>query len=227
VSSLSPIEIEEIVEAHSQLAERLARRYSQGVGIDDDLRQVAHVGLFHAARRFDPSVGVFARFATVTVIGELKKHLRDMGWGLRVPRSLQEDAITVAAARDRLTTRLGRQPTVTEVAEHTGFEAERVVEAVRVQESRFAASVEQLGVDVADTSGTEQSALLKVGLSQLDDDEQRLLHLRFVEGLSQSEIGRLIGISQPQVHRRIAVAIESARHQLSEAGDAPLGSARS
>ena len=231
-NALSPREIEEIVAAHVPLADRLARRYSNGIGVDDDLRQVAHIGLFHAARRFDPTVGMFARFAAVTVVGELKKHLRDMGWGVRVPRSLQEDAITVAAARDRLTTRLGRQPTVGEVAEHTGFDSERVVEAIRVQESRFAASVDQLIVDLADSSATEESALVNVGLTQLDVDEQRLLHLRFVEGLSQSEIGRLIGISQPQVHRRLASALESARAELVDADgyvsdDTPTGTVRS
>lgn len=211
-----PADPSELFDAHIGVADRLARRYSFGYGIDDDLRQVAHLGLFLATQRFDPALGHFVRFATVTIVGELKKHLRSTGWGVRVPRSLQEDSITVNAARDRLTVRLGREPTVDEVADHTGFDVERVVEGTRAKEARFSTSIEQGGIDVADGSTTEGDAILSQSIERLGSDERRLIHLRYSDGLSQSEIGRLIGISQPQVHRRLQRALERLREELRE-----------
>lgn len=208
----------ELFDDHVGLADRLARRYSFGGGVDDDLRQVAHLGLFLAAQRFDPELGYFVRFATVTIVGELKKHLRSTGWGVRVPRSLQEDSITVAAARDRLTSRLGREPTVDEVADHTGFDVERVVEGTRAKEARFSTSIEQVGLDVAGESTTEGAAILSQSIEQLDADERQLIHLRYSEGLSQTEIGRLIGVSQPQVYRRLQRALVRLRAELGEEG---------
>jgi len=212
----STIDPTELFDQHVGLADRLARRYSFGHGIDDDMRQVAQLGLLLAARRFDPDLGHFARYATVTVVGELKKHLRSNGWGVRVPRALQEDAITVAAARERLTARNGREPTVGEVAEHTGFETDRIVEATRVQEARFTTSIEHAGIDVAGESTPEAAAVLSQTLTQLDESQRQLIRLRYTEGLSQAEIGRIIGVSQPQVHRRLARAVEALRLELDE-----------
>lgn len=203
-----------LFEEHVRLAERLARRYSFGAGVDDDLRQVAQIALLLACRRFDPERGSFVRFATVTIAGELKKHLRSSGWGVRVPRALQEDSITVANAIDRLTSRLGRNPEVGEVAEHTGFERERVVEAVRARQARFSTSVEGAGVDVADHGDEAVRAELWVALDRLHDDERRLVHHRLVDGLTQAEIGRLLGISQPQVHRRLGAVMAKLRDEL-------------
>lgn len=211
-----PASATQLFEDHVSLADRLARRYSFGRGVDDDLRQVAHLGLFLAAQRFDPELGFFVRFATVTIVGELKKHLRSTGWGVRVPRSLQEDSITVAAARDRLTTRLGREPTVGEVADHTGFDTERVVESIRAKEARFSTSLEQVGLDVVGETTTEGAAILSQSIDQLDAEQRHLIHLRYSEGLSQAEIGRVIGVSQPQVHRRLQRSLERLRDELGE-----------
>ncbi|MEP4652524.1 MAG: sigma-70 family RNA polymerase sigma factor, partial [Ilumatobacter sp.] len=201
---------------HVSLADRLARRYSFGSGLDDDLRQVAHIGLFLACQRFDPDRGVFVRFASVTIIGELKKHLRSTGWSVRVPRALQEDSITVASAVDRLTGRFGRSPTIGEIAEHTGFDRDRVAEALLTKQARFATSVEQSEIDVAGFGDLVDTAMLRAALDAVDDDVRRLIELRHVDGLTQSEIGRLIGISQPQVHRRLARAEATLREQLRE-----------
>ena len=198
------------------LADRLARRYSFGSGLDDDLRQVAHMGLLLACRRYDPERGVFVRFAAVTIVGELKKHLRSTGWGVRVPRSLQEDSITVAAAVERLTSRYGRSPTVGEVADHTGFERERVTEAMRTRQARFASSVEGNEIDVPGFDDPAAAAVLEHALDGLDDDERQLIELRHHQGLTQAEIGRLIDISQPQVHRRLAKAEAALRDRLRE-----------
>ncbi|WP_158412467.1 sigma-70 family RNA polymerase sigma factor [Ilumatobacter nonamiensis] len=212
---------EELFERHLALADRLARRYSFGSGLDEDLRQVARMGLLFACRRFDPERGAFVRFAVVTINGELKKHLRSHGWGVRVPRALQEDSITVAAASERLTSRLGRSPSVGEVADETGFEGERVVEAIRAREARFTTSVEHQGIDAADPVNSMDAALLSHAMSNLDDDERALIEYRFRDGLTQSEIGRLIGISQPQVHRRLSAAIENLRAELEVCEEMP------
>lgn len=207
---------DDLFEQHLALADRLARRYSFGPAIDDDLRQVARTGLLLAARRFDPALGHFSRFAVVTVNGELKKHLRQNGWAVRVPRSLQEDSITVAAAVDRLSTRVGRSPTVDDVAEHTGFDRERVLEAMRAREARFTTSTEHAHIDVADIATTADSALVRHAIGRLSDDERTLISYRFFDGLTQAEIGLKIGISQPQVYRRLAAAIERLRTELGD-----------
>ncbi|WP_423980963.1 sigma-70 family RNA polymerase sigma factor [Ilumatobacter sp.] len=210
------MEADELFHRHVDLADRLARRYSFGAGVDEDLRQVARLGLLFACRRYDPERGVFVRFAVVTINGELKKHLRSNGWGVRVPRSLQEDSITVASASERLTARLRRSPSVGEVADETGFERERVMEAVRVRESRFSSSVEHAGIDLAAPGDSMDAALLSHAMSRLDDEERRLIEYRYRDGMTQSEIGRLIGISQPQVHRRLSSAIDRLRNELDE-----------
>ncbi|MGA9277029.1 MAG: sigma-70 family RNA polymerase sigma factor [Ilumatobacter sp.] len=214
--TLSDVEADELFHRHVDLADRLARRYSFGAGVDEDLRQVARLGLLFACRRYDPERGVFVRFAVVTINGELKKHLRSNGWGVRVPRSLQEDSITVASASERLTARLRRSPSVGEVADETGFERERVMEAVRVRESRFSSSVEHAGIDLAAPGDSMDAALLSHAMSRLDDEERRLIEYRYRDGMTQSEIGRLIGISQPQVHRRLSSAIDRLRNELDE-----------
>lgn len=207
---------DELFHRHLSLADRVARRYSFGNGIDEDLRQVARLGLLYACRRYDPERGVFVRFAVVTINGELKKHLRSHGWGVRVPRSLQEDSITVAAASERLTARLGRSPSVGDVADETGFDRERVVEAVRVRDARFTTSVEHAGIDTSDSGNSMDAALLAHAMSTLDDEERTLIEYRFRDGLTQAEIGRLIGISQPQVHRRLQSAVEKLRLELDD-----------
>lgn len=201
---------------HLPMADRLARRYSFGYSVDDDLRQVARIGLLLASRRFDPEIGEFKRYASVTIVGELKKHLRSTGWGVRVPRSLQEDSITVASATERLTSSIGRSPTVGEVAEDTGFERERVADAMRARDARFSKSIEAGSLEFEGFDDEATSAVVQVALDSLPRDQQELILYRLNEDLTQAEIGRLIGISQPQVHRRLAAAIENLRERLRE-----------
>ncbi len=207
---------EELFDANIGLADRLARRYSFGHRVDDDMRQVAQLGLLLAARRFDPELGAFVRFASVTIIGELKKYLRSNGWGVHVARSLQEDSITVTAAVDRLTTRNGSSPSVSQIGEHTGFEPERIVEALRVRDARFSSSVDALVSPPSSDHSAADAAILRVALSQLDDESRKLIGLRMERGLTQNEIGRLLGISQPQVHRRLKAALVELRRALEE-----------
>lgn len=211
-----PPEVLARFEEHFVLADRLARRYSHRHQVDDDLRQVARTGLLLASRRFDPALGNFVRFAAVTIIGELKKHLRSHGWAVHVPRSLQEDSITIAASRDRLTGRLHRPPLISDIAADVGFSSERVVEALRVLEVRFNASVEPAEDRHPLSPDPSEAALLNLAIAELDDGEQTLLELRFGRGLTQDEIGERIGLSQPQVHRRLNTALGRLRRKLTE-----------
>jgi RNA polymerase sigma-B factor len=126
---------------------------------------------------------------------------------------LQEDSITTAAAVERLTNRLGRSPTVGQVAEHTGLDRERVLEALHAREARFTTSTEHARIDTADPSCTADTALLRHAIGRLSEPERRLITYRFIDGLTQSEIGRRIGISQPQVYRQLASAIEHLRDE--------------
>lgn len=206
---------------HVALAERLARRYTSGRGVDDDLRQVALLGLHLATQRFDPERGRFAAFASATIAGELKKHLRDMGWGLRVPRSCQEDSITVGAARERLTARLGRAPSAGEVAEHTGLEPGRVEAARRARRARYTDPLDDLerAPTLTSRASPEDAAILAVTLDQLEPTQKRLIRLRYAEGLNRTSIARRLGMSCSQVDRRLKRALTVLRRQLAESED--------
>lgn len=211
-----PPDVIDRFETHLDLADRLARRYSRNRGVDDDLQQVARTGLLLASRRFDPELGNFVRFATVTIVGELKKHLRSNGWSVHVARSLQEDSITVAASRDRLSVHLDRAPLVSDIADDVGFAPERVVEALRVLEVRFSTSVEPADERHPRVSDPSDTAILNAAIAELGAGEQALLDLRFGRGLTQDEIGERIGLSQPQVHRRLSMALGRLRSKLTE-----------
>ena len=206
----------ELFDRHVALAERRARRYSFGRGIDDDLRQVALLGLHLATQRFDPDLGHFAPFASVTIDGELKKHLRNTGWRVRVPRSRQEDAITVNAADERLTARLARTPTVGEIAQHTGFDHDRVVEARRARRARFAEALDDVDAPPASATSLEDAAIMSVTLDQLEHTQRRLIRLRYTEGLDRTTIARRVGMSCTQVDRRLKRALSVLRRQLEE-----------
>jgi len=208
----------ELFESNLALADRIAARYSVGPGTDDDVRQVARTGLLLAARRFEPDKGVFVRFATVTIIGEVKKHVRQTGWAVRVPRGLQEDALRVGSAIEELRIRLGRSPTTAEVSTHTGLEVSRVVEALRVREARFAEEFEPAGHDRERESDPATAAIVASALSELSFDDSRLIRLRFGEGMTQAEIGVLMGISQAHVHRRLKAAMTKLKQSLEVAG---------
>lgn len=203
-----------LFEQHLGLADALARRFGTGRDKSEDLRQVARTGLLLAARRFDPDRGGFSGYAAVTIIGELKKHLRSNGWAVHVPRGLQEDSITVGTAAENLTARLARSPSIDEIADHTGFTTDRVLDALRARDARFGEGdgaidgVRIQGNDPADT------AIVAEAVDSLDTQDRELIGLRFSEDLSQSEIARRIGISQPQVHRRLTDVIDRLRIRL-------------
>lgn len=195
---------------HRGLADALARRYADRGEPLDDLRQVAVLGLLKAIDRFDPEAGfAFSSFAIPTILGELRRHFRDHGWAVRVPRRLQELQSEVERTRRRLEQRLARTPTVAELAAELGTSSDRVAVAMEAACSYTAAPLDgPAGArTVARTAAPDEFAplenrlLVRGALRDLDDRERALLRMRFVDERSQSEIGAEIGLSQVHVSR--------------------------
>ena len=216
---------EELVVLHRPLALYLARRFA-GRGERDDLEQVASLALLNAIDRFDPSRDVkFSTFATVTIVGELKRHLRDKGWAIRVPRSLQELAVRVNQALPQLSQELGRSPTVREIAERVGAGDDDVLEALDAARSYTADSLDApAGHDEGSLTVGETIAVHDERFEQLDgwasvaplidqlpERERTILYLRFFEERSQSQIASELGISQMHVSRLLAKVLAALR----------------
>jgi RNA polymerase sigma-B factor len=214
---------EELVERFLPLARDLALRYTYTDEPFDDLLQVASVGLIKAIDRFDPGRGTkFTSYAAPTMLGELKRHFRDKGWSLHVPRELQERTLDVGRATERLSTELGRSPKVREVAEHIGCSVEQVLEAQEAAVSYEAASLDAPiarddgeSTSLVDTLGGEDNAYelvedreaLARTWKELPDVERIVLELRFMHDLNQREIGERIGYSQMHVSRLLRRAL--------------------
>jgi RNA polymerase sigma-B factor len=213
---------EELVVQYLALAKHLARRYPRGAEEQGDLEQVASVGLLKAIERFDPDRGVtFTSYAVPTILGELKRHFRDRGWSVRVPRDLQELALRVNRVNQELATELGRTPTTTEIARRAGATDEEVLEAWEASGAYRAVSLdtprhdadgelppvqlatEEPGFDIVETAVTLSPALRALG-----EREREILRLRFAEDMTQSQIGARLGISQMHVSRLIRRALE-------------------
>ena len=214
---------DELVEAHLDLARQLARRFSNRGEAYDDLAQVASIALIKSVDRFDPERGVaFSTFATRTIIGELKRHFRDRGWAIRAPRRIQELYLELGHVTESMTHDLGRPPTVSEMARETGVTEDAVLEALEAGQSYRTSSIDapdrqettmgsRLGEVDAGFSGTEDRLLLAVSLAKLPDRERTILQLRFVNGLTQSQIAAQIGISQMHVSRLLAASLTKLR----------------
>jgi RNA polymerase sigma-B factor len=214
---------EELVQRFLPLARDLALRYTYTDEPFDDLFQVASLGLIKAIDRFEPGRGTkFTSYAAPTILGELKRHFRDKGWALHVPRDLQERALAVSREREALSKRLGRSPTVRELAGALGCSVEEVLEA-----SEAAASYEAASLDAPVTRDEEESAALVDLLGgddsayelvdsrdaiastwrALPDVERKVVELRFMHDLTQREIGDQIGYSQMHVSRLMRRAL--------------------
>jgi RNA polymerase sigma-B factor len=211
----------ELVNRNMPLVRQLARRYAYTSEPLDDLVQVGSVGLLHALARYDDRHGSsFKAYAVPTILGELRRHFRDTAWSVHLPRSLQERTRSVQVAVGALQASLGRSPTIAEIAQRIDATSEQVIEAM---EARMAYRVESLDAptepgderekwhlagridDGFDTA--EQSAFLSRALNALPERERDLVRLRFEEDLSQSEIGRRLGISQMHVSRLLRRAL--------------------
>jgi RNA polymerase sigma-B factor len=211
-----PATREELVRQYLPLARSIVRRFNRTGPLDEDLLQVASIGLLNAIDRYDPDLGhAFSSFAVPTILGNVRRHLRDHGWSIRPPRDLQERALAVRKIADRLSTRLGRQPTASELAEEMGESVETVVEALQALSARQSASLDKplrtddeettLGMTIgADDDGYAQAearAMLEDMLGDLAERDREILRLRFEEDLTQEEIGRRVGMSQMHVSR--------------------------
>ena len=212
----------ELVQQHMRLAESLAARFSDRGEPLDDLRQVALVGLLKAVERFDPARGVqFTSFATPTVVGELKRHFRDRGWAVRVPRRVQELHLRLRGLVATLSQELGRAPTTAEIAQHAGVLSEDILEAAEAGTLYRLSSLDSQrpdsdGEPTVATIGSPdpelQSADERMGVEELlgllPDREQHIVYLRYFEGLTQAEIAKRIGISQMHVSRLLSKSLE-------------------
>jgi RNA polymerase sigma-B factor len=219
----------ELVERTLPLARTLARRYANKGESLDDLEQVAALGLVKAIDRFDLDREVrFTTFAVPTISGEIKRHFRDRGWMLRVPRDVQELSARVSITRERLTRELGRSPTVAELASAARVTVEQILEALGAADAYRALSLDEPlgeGIDALDSIGgdddgferVEQRYMLRSGLTHLPAREREILHLRFYEGLTQREIADRVGVSQMHVSRLIRRSLESLRKRLTPA----------
>src|SRR5688500_5743474 len=216
----------ELIEAHLGLAEYLARRFANRGEPLDDLVQVASLGLVKAVERFDPGRGLeFTTFATPTIVGELKRHFRDKGWAVRVPRRVQELHLRVTRVVDDLSLELGRSPTVTEIAKRAGTTEDEVIEAIDAGSAYRSTSLDagrgddddspgllgQLGALDPEMASAERRAALGPLIAELPEREQVMLYLRFYEGMTQSEIAKRLGISQMHVSRLLSRSLQRLR----------------
>lgn len=206
-----------LVERFLPLARSLARRYARSSEPLEDLVQVASFGLVKAIDRFDPGRGLaFSSFAVPTILGELKRYFRDSGWAVHVPRTAQDCARKVEAAGQLLASQTGRSPTVGELARYLGVSEEEVLDGLEIAQAYAAVSldaphatvdengesyVDIIGADDQDLARVDASVTVGTAIKQLPWRERRILHLRFVEDLTQTEIAKQIGVSQMQVSR--------------------------
>ncbi|MFS3129950.1 RNA polymerase sigma factor SigF [Nocardioides sp. Bht2] len=219
-----------LVSLHLPLVEHCARRFRNRGEPYEDLLQVGTIGLLKAIDRFDLERGVeFSTYATPTVIGEIKRHFRDKGWAIRVPRRLQELRMQISATSAELTQLLGRSPTPAELAEKIGCSPEEVVEGMESSNAYATLSLDAgddsddgasflttLGVDDEGLEHVELRESLKPLLAALGEREKTILMMRFFKNMTQSQIAAEVGISQMHVSRLLSRTLDRLREALSE-----------
>ena len=226
----------QLIERYMSLVRSLARRYSYRGEQLEDLVQIGAIGLIKAIDRFDVDRGVeLTTYATPNIMGEIKRHFRDKGWSVRVPRGLQELNVQLSRLIEQLTVQYGRSPTIPELAKAASVEQEEVIEALESGRAYSSLSLstggtqedgeqldplESIGSEEHQYEVSEDRAVLAPGFKVLDERERRILHLRFFEGLTQSQIAQQIGISQMHVSRLIRRALEKIREEIA-ADDGP------
>ncbi len=223
---------EQLIEQYMSLVRSLARRYSYRGEQLEDLVQIGAIGLIKAIDRFDLERGVeLTTYATPNIIGEIKRHFRDKGWAVRVPRGLQELNVQLSRLVEQLTVQLARSPTIPELAKAAGVEEEEVLEALESGRAYTSLSLSVGGgggddddLDPLESLGTvehqyevsEDRAVLAPGFKALDERERKILQLRFFDGLTQSQIAQQVGISQMHVSRLIRRSLEKIRETIAE-----------
>jgi RNA polymerase sigma-B factor len=218
-----------LVHLHLSLVEHCARRFRNRGEPFEDLVQVGTIGLIKAVDRFETDRGVeFSTYATPTVIGEIKRHFRDKGWAIRVPRRLQELRMQIGNATGELTQKLGRSPTPRELAEVIGCTVEEIVEGIESSHAYATLSLDAsddddegppamlatLGVEDANIEHVEVRESIKPLLEGLGEREKRILLLRFFKNMTQSQIAEEIGVSQMHVSRLLTRTLAQLRTSL-------------
>jgi RNA polymerase sigma-B factor len=227
-----PLAREELITRYLPLVKSLARRFASRGQPVEDLIQVGSIGLIKAIDRFDLERGVeLSTYATPTILGEIKRYFRDKGWAVKVPRTLQDLNVRLNRIMEQLTVELKRSPTVAELASAAGVTEEEVVEALESGRAYSSVSIHSSGSSDYDESlellhclGTEEEAyevferrrMLAPAMERLDPRERLILHLRFFEGMTQTQVATRIGISQMHVSRLIRKSIENLRQFMAE-----------
>jgi RNA polymerase sigma-B factor len=212
------------------LVRALAARYAGRGEPLEDLVQVGSVGLIKAVDRFDVDRGVdFASYAVPTIVGEIRRHFRDKSWAMHVPRRLKELSVRLSRLLDDLTAELGRSPTVSELAEAASVDEEDVIDALDSTNAYSTRSLhapleqdgddslaDKLGIDEVGYEEVEEGSLIEAGLDALDERERRIVELRFLREMTQSQIAAEVGISQMHVSRLLRRALAKMRGRLEE-----------
>lgn len=225
---------EKLVMSHLNLVRFLANKFKNRGEPIDDLMQVGYLGLLKAIDRFDPSRGLeFTTYATPTIMGEIKRHFRDKGWSVRVPRRLQELSAKVNQATDELTTELQRSPTVEEIAQHLDATVDEVLEAMESSSAYSSVPLEAPGSSdsddapsVLDRYASEDSELaftddrivIEEALAGFSPREREVIELRFVKGMTQIEIAQKLGVSQVQVSRLLRRTLKKIQDKIDPEG---------
>jgi RNA polymerase sigma-B factor len=218
---------EELVRRFMPLARSLARRYDRSSEPFEDLLQVASLGLLKALDRFDPEMGhPFASFAVPTILGEMRRHFRDAGWSVHVPRGSQERALKVRDAQERMANERGRAPTVQELAQYLELGQDDVIDALQAIQAYESLSLDaprpgatDEATSYGDAMGAEDEryelveldATVSAVLGRIPQRERQILRMRFVEDLTQTEIAARVGISQMQVSRLLRRSLDQLR----------------
>lgn len=217
---------EEVINLHLWLADRAARRYGFR-SEHEDLVQVARMGLLEAFDRYDPTQTSYPYFAWVTMCGLLRRHLRDHGWSVRPPRSVQEAANTLRRAVPDLTQELGRAPRTADLATYLGWTPDAVEAARQAELGLQAVSVEAMVGDTwvpqqpSEWHVVETRVLLETAAQHLTEAERDLLRMRFRDEMTQSQIAAVLGVTQMQVSRLLARLMTRLRSQIGELDEPP------
>ncbi|WP_424185722.1 SigB/SigF/SigG family RNA polymerase sigma factor [Actinokineospora sp. G85] len=218
---------DQLVTGHLPLAEHIATRFAHRGVAREDLVQVGTVGLINAVDRFDPTRGIdFLSYAVPTIMGEVRRYFRDSAWSVRVPRRLKELHLTISAAGNELSQRLGRAPTPSEIAAHLGIPKDEVYEGLEAGQVYQSVSLDEalssgepdsdpladtLGEDDAGLLGIEDHESLRPLIERLPERERRILMLRFFKNMTQTQIAERVGVSQMHVSRLLTKTLETLR----------------
>ena len=216
---------EQLVMSHLNLVRFLANKFKNRGEPLDDLVQVGYLGLLKAIDRFDPDRGLeFTTYATPTILGEIKRHFRDKGWSVRIPRRLQELSAKVNQATDTLTTQFQRSPTIQEIADYLDASVDEVLEAMESSsayssENDDAPSViDRYGSEDNELAFTDDRLVIEEALKGFSPREREVIELRFLKGMTQIEIAEQLGISQVQVSRLLRRTLKKIQDKIDPDG---------